>query len=118
MLAPAREGQAEALTGVDAVADASSCSATDHDEAVAFFSRSTRNLLEAERRSGVRHQVLLSIAGLTKVTGNAHYAGRRAQEELVERSPVRLSFRPHDGRGDSTADAPGDVWERAPVPLS
>lgn len=85
------EGLVMALTGVDAVVDACSCSATDSDEAVEFFSRSTRNLLEAERQTGVQHHVLLSIAGLTRVTGNAHYAGKRAQEELVERGPVPWS---------------------------
>jgi uncharacterized protein YbjT (DUF2867 family) len=88
------EGLVKALTGVDAVVDACSCAATDRDEAVAFFSRSTRNLLEAERQTGVRHHVLLSIAGLTRVTGNAHYAGKRAQEDLVERSPVPWSIVP------------------------
>src|SRR3954452_11025675 len=88
------EGLVKALTGVDAVVDASSCAATDRDEAVAFFSRSTRNLLEAERRTGVQHHVLLSIIGLTRVTGNAHYAGKRAQEELVERGPVPWSILP------------------------
>jgi len=88
------DGLVKALTGVDAVVDACSCAATDRDEAVAFFSRSTRNLLEAERQTGVRHHVLLSIAGLTKVTGNAHYAGKRAQEELVERGGVPWSIVP------------------------
>jgi uncharacterized protein YbjT (DUF2867 family) len=86
------EGVVMALRGVDAVVDACSCNATDRDEAVAFFSRSTRNLLEAERQAGVQHHVLLSIAGLTRVTGNAHYAGKRAQEELVERGPVPWSI--------------------------
>lgn len=86
------EGLVMALRGVDAVVDTCSCNATDRDEAVAFFSRSTRNLLEAERQAGVQHHVLLLIAGLTRVTGNAHYAGKRAQEELVERGPVPWSI--------------------------
>ena len=88
------EGLVMALTGVDAVVDACSCSATDHDAAVAFFSQSTRNLLEAERQTGVQHHVPLSIVGLTRVTGNAHYAGKRAQDELVERGPVPWSIVP------------------------
>jgi uncharacterized protein YbjT (DUF2867 family) len=88
------DGLVTALTGVDAVVDACSCAATDRDEAVAFFSQSTRNLLEAERQTGVQHHVLLSIIGLTKVTGNAHYAGKRAQEELIERGPVPWSIVP------------------------
>ncbi|HKG64376.1 MAG TPA: NAD(P)H-binding protein [Solirubrobacteraceae bacterium] len=88
------DGLETALAGVDAVVDASSCSATDRDEAVEFFSRSTRNLLEAERAAGVQHHVLLSIIGLTRVTGNAHYAGKRAQEEVLERGPVPWSIVP------------------------
>jgi uncharacterized protein YbjT (DUF2867 family) len=86
------EGLATALKGVDAVIDSCSSTAADRDEAVAFFSRSTRNLLEAERQTRVQHHVLLSIAGLMRVTGNAHYAGKRAQEELVERGPVPWSI--------------------------
>jgi uncharacterized protein YbjT (DUF2867 family) len=76
------------------VVDASSCAATGHDEAVAFFSRSTRNLLEGEQQAGVRHHVLLSIAGLARYGGTAHCAGKRAQEELVERGPVPWSIVP------------------------
>ena len=88
------KGLVSALTGVDALVDGSSSEATDHDEAVAFFSRSTRNLLEAERQTGVQHHVLLTIVGLTRFTGNAHAAGKRAQEQLVERGPVPWSILP------------------------
>jgi uncharacterized protein YbjT (DUF2867 family) len=101
------EGLATALTGVDALVDASSSDATDHDEAVAFFSRSTRNLLEAERQTGVQHHVLLTIVGLARFAGNAHSAGKRAQELLVERGPVPWSILPvtqfHDFAGMVTA---------------
>jgi uncharacterized protein YbjT (DUF2867 family) len=88
------DGLLAALTGADAVVDASSSAATDHDEAVAFFSRSTRNLLDAERQTGVQHHVLLTIVGLARFTGNAHAAGKRAQEALVERGPVPWSIVP------------------------
>jgi uncharacterized protein YbjT (DUF2867 family) len=88
------EGLVRALTGVHTLVDASSSEATDHDEAVAFFSRSTRNLLEAERQTGVQHHVLLTIVGLARFTGNAHSAGKRAQEQLVERGPVPWSILP------------------------
>jgi uncharacterized protein YbjT (DUF2867 family) len=36
----------------------------------------------------VRHHVLLSILGIDRLEGNAHYAGKRRQEELVEAGPV------------------------------
>jgi len=72
-----------ALTGVETVVDVTNSTATDSAETVAFFSEATRNLLAAERAAGVRHHVVLSIAGLWRVQGNAHYEGKRAQEALV-----------------------------------
>jgi uncharacterized protein YbjT (DUF2867 family) len=88
------DGLATALAGVHALIDASSCEATDHDEVVEFFSRSTRNLLDAERQTRVQHHVLLTIVGLSRFTGNAHSAGKRAQEQLVERGLVPWSILP------------------------
>jgi uncharacterized protein YbjT (DUF2867 family) len=85
-------GLVAALEGVEAVVDTLSSAATDHDEAIAFFSTTTRNLLDAGRRTGVRHHVLLSIAGLDRFTGNAHCEGKRAQEALVEQGPVPWSI--------------------------
>jgi len=55
------DGLVRALTGAGAVVDACSCAATDRQEAIEYFTRSTRNLLEAERQTGVQHHVLLSI---------------------------------------------------------
>jgi len=77
-----------ALTGVDAVVDATSYEAADRDDAVAYFGTTTRNLLAAEERAGVRHHVLLSIVGVDRIEGNAHYAGKREQERLVTEGPV------------------------------
>ena len=85
---------AAALAGADAVVDAISSPATDNGEAVAFFGDATRNLLGAEREAGVRHHVLLSIAGLSRFTGNAHCDGKRAQEAIVEAGPVPWSIVP------------------------
>ena len=88
------EGLVTALTRVDAVVDASSSAATDDDEVIAFFTESTRNLLDAEGRTGVQHHVLLSIVGLDRFYGNAHCEGKRAQEELVRSGPVPWSVVP------------------------
>ncbi|MGW0072119.1 SDR family oxidoreductase, partial [Streptosporangium sandarakinum] len=81
-------------TGVEAVVDATNCTATDRDEAVAYFGATTRNLLAAGERAGVRHHVLLSIAGVDRVEGNAHYAGKREQERLVAEGPVPWTIVP------------------------
>ncbi|GAA4203630.1 SDR family oxidoreductase [Microbispora amethystogenes] len=88
------EGLDKALDGVEAVVDAISSEATDRDEAVAYFGTTTRNLLAAEERAGVRHHVLLSIIGIHRVEGNAHYAGKREQERLVSAGPVPWTIVP------------------------
>ncbi|GAB3883061.1 SDR family oxidoreductase [Microbispora bryophytorum] len=88
------EGLDKALDGVEAVVDAISSNAVDRDESVAYFGTTTRNLLAAEERAGVRHHVLLSIIGIHKVEGNAHYAGKREQESLVSASSVPWTIVP------------------------
>jgi uncharacterized protein YbjT (DUF2867 family) len=78
-------GLDEALSGVDAVVDVLN---TPEPDPVPFFRTTTANLLDAEARAGVRHHVLLSIVGIHRVADNVHYAGKRAQEELVAAGPV------------------------------
>lgn len=88
------EGLDRALAGLDAVVDATNAAVTDPDEVVAYFGTTTRNLLAAEQRAGVRHHVLLSIVGIHQIEGNAHYAGKREQEHLVEAGPVPWTIVP------------------------
>jgi uncharacterized protein YbjT (DUF2867 family) len=76
-------GLDRALTGVDAVIDTTNSTVADADGSIRHFAAMTGNLLAAEQRAGVRHHVLLSIAGVDRVAGNAHYAGKREQERLV-----------------------------------
>nr|WSX72688.1 NAD(P)H-binding protein [Streptomyces sp. NBC_00899]WSX81244.1 NAD(P)H-binding protein [Streptomyces sp. NBC_00899] len=88
------EGLGNAMKGVEAVVDATSSEGTDRDEAVAWFATATGNLLAAEERAGVRHHVLLTIVGIDRVEGNAHYAGKREQERLVAAGPVPWTIVP------------------------
>jgi uncharacterized protein YbjT (DUF2867 family) len=88
------DGLDATLAGVGAVVDATNATAADPAETVAFFTAATRNLLAAEERAGVGHHVLLSIAGVDRVDGNAHYAGKREQERLVAAGPVPWSIVP------------------------
>lgn len=83
-----------ALVGVEAVVDASNGPVLGPDETAAWFGAATSNLLAAEQRAGVRHHVLLSIAGIDRITGNAHYAGKREQERLVSEGPVPWTIVP------------------------
>jgi uncharacterized protein YbjT (DUF2867 family) len=88
------DGLDDALAGVDAVVDASNAPTADAAETVNYFGTTTRNLLAAEQRAGVRHHVLLSIVGIQSIEGNAHYAGKREQERLVTQGPVPWTIVP------------------------
>jgi uncharacterized protein YbjT (DUF2867 family) len=89
------DGLDEALTGVDAVVDVTNGPATtDRDEAVDYFGTTTRNLLAAEQRAGVRHHVLLSIVGIDRVEGNAHYAGKWEQQRVIAEGAVPWTIVP------------------------
>ncbi len=83
-----------ALTGADVVVDTTSINAATEAEAVGFFTTATSNLLTAGQRAGVGHHVLLSIAQVRTVPGNAHHAGKRAQEAAVEAGPIPYSIVP------------------------
>lgn len=85
-------GLADALVGARAVVDASNTPARDEAEIVDFFGTATRNLLAAESQADVQHHVLLSIVGIEHGRRVAHYAGKRAQEQLVREGPVPWSI--------------------------
>lgn len=77
------QGLDSALDAVEVVVDVTNSTATDSAATVDFFSSTTRRLLAAEASAGVNHHVVLSIAGVWGVQGNAHYEGKRAQEKCV-----------------------------------
>ena len=77
-----------ALAGTDAVIDTTNTHAADEAAIVDFFGTTTRNLLAAEERAGVRHHILLSIVGIEHGQQVVHYSGKREQERLVSQGPV------------------------------
>jgi uncharacterized protein YbjT (DUF2867 family) len=88
------EGLDDALAGAEAVIDVTNADAWDPEGARAAFGAMTERLLAAEGRAGVGHHVLLSIVSIHRVEGNAHYAGKRRQEEIVEAGPVPFTILP------------------------
>jgi uncharacterized protein YbjT (DUF2867 family) len=91
------DGLDDALTGVDAVVDATNAPVADRAGTVDYFATTTANLLAAGARAGVGHHVLLSIVGINDiedVAGNAHYAGKQEQERLVADGPVPWTIVP------------------------
>ncbi|WP_144875362.1 SDR family oxidoreductase [Microbacterium sp. 1.5R] len=85
-------GLVEALDGADAVIDASNSGTTlSARKAKAFFETATRNLLDAERRVGVRHHVALSIVGIDDIDAS-YFAGKLAQERAVASGVVPFTI--------------------------
>ncbi len=81
------EGLDAALRGVDALIDTANVTTLNRDTAIAFFETSSRMLLAAEDRAGVAHHIALSIVGIAG-SASGYYAGKLAQERVVERSTV------------------------------
>src|ERR1041385_3112079 len=59
-------GLGEALRGADVVVDVSNPSSFEEGAAQKFFETGGRNLIAAERSSGVRHHVALSVVGTAR----------------------------------------------------
>lgn len=76
-----------AMTGVESVIDVVSVTTLNSAESVAFFESTTRMLLAAEVAAGTSHHVALSIVGIDRAP-EGYYAGKLAQETLVESGPV------------------------------
>lgn len=81
------DGLADALAGVDAVIDTANIASIDREAAERFFTTTSRTLLDAEARAGVRHHVLLSIVGIDDVP-YGYYEAKLAQERVVEQGAV------------------------------
>lgn len=81
------DGLEGALNGVDAVIDVASIETLKAAAAIEFFTAATGNLVSAAADAGVAHIVLLSIVGIDRIPFD-YYAGKVAQEKVVERSPV------------------------------
>ncbi|MGK5684250.1 SDR family oxidoreductase [Actinoplanes sp. URMC 104] len=81
------EGLDDALRGVDVVVDVTNVETLSRKASVAFFETTTRTLLAAEERAGVRHHVVLSIVGVDRVD-SGYYEGKRRQERLALDGPI------------------------------
>jgi uncharacterized protein YbjT (DUF2867 family) len=102
------EGLDAALDGVDAVIDTANVTTLSADESTRFFTTATGNLLDAAHRVGVAHVVLLSIVGVDRMPHD-YYAGKLAQERVVEKSRVPWTI----VRATQFHEFAGQLYERA-----
>lgn len=80
------EGLVPAMAGAHAVLDVTNSPTFEPQGILDFFRTSTGNLLAAEKKTNVRHHVVLSIVGTEKLPDNAYFKGKAAQEDLVKGS--------------------------------
>lgn len=93
-------GLDDAVRQASVVVDVTNPGRDASTDPVTFFTTSTRNLLTAEARFGVRHHVVLSIVGTDRLTdatdrattGAGYFHAKRAQEDLVKASGIPFTI--------------------------
>jgi uncharacterized protein YbjT (DUF2867 family) len=86
------EGLDDALAGADVVVDVSNSPSFADDDVMNFFVTSTTNILEAEKKAGVKHHVALSVVGTGTLPDSGYLRAKAAQEDLIKRSGVPYSI--------------------------
>ncbi len=86
------EGLDEVLKGADVVIDVTNSPSFEPQTVLDFFETSTRNILAAEKRAGVRHHVALSIVNTDRPPGNGYFHAKAAQEKLIKAGDVPWSI--------------------------
>jgi uncharacterized protein YbjT (DUF2867 family) len=106
-------GLGKALAGVSAVIDASNITTASRKKATEFFEVGTGNLVDAGRRAGVTHHVVLSIVGLERVP-MGYYLAKLKHEEVALTSGVPCSVL----RATQFHEFAGQVLLRVPGPIA
>src|SRR5262245_8288017 len=70
------EGLAEAVTGAQVVVDVSNAPSWEDAAVMNFFETSTRNVLAAEAKAGIRHHVALSVVGTDRLQESGYFRAK------------------------------------------
>src|SRR5262245_40246093 len=82
------EGLTAAVTSAQVVVDVSNAPSWEDAAVMRFFDTSTRNLLAAEAKAGVRHHVALSVVGTERLQESGYFRAKLLQEKLIAASAV------------------------------
>jgi len=77
------EGLSNALAGAQVVVDVMNSPSWEDDAVLKFFDTSTRNLVAAETKAGVRHHVALSVVGTERLQESGYFRAKLVQENLI-----------------------------------
>lgn len=87
-----KEGLNEALQNASAVIDVSNSPSFADEDVMAFFKTSTGNLLAAGAKAGVKHHIVLSVAGTQQLLESGYFRAKNVQEELVQASDIPFTI--------------------------
>jgi len=82
------EGLDAALAGAQVVVDVSNSPSFEDTAVLNFFKASTKNLMAAEAKAGVKHHVALSVVGADRVPDSGYLRAKVAQELLIKAASV------------------------------
>lgn len=82
------EGLDKALEGAQVVVDVANSPSFEDQAVMKFFETSSRNLLAAEAKAGVRHHVALSVVGTDRLSDSGYLRAKLAQENLITASNI------------------------------
>jgi uncharacterized protein YbjT (DUF2867 family) len=82
------EGLDAALAGAQVVVDVTNSSSFEDEAVMQFFQASTRNLLAASAKAGVRHFVAVSVVGADRLPASGYLRAKVAQESLIQGGKV------------------------------
>jgi uncharacterized protein YbjT (DUF2867 family) len=116
------EGLAPTLEGANVVVDVTNSPSWEDAAVMAFFDKSTRNLLAAEAAARVGHHVALSVVGADRMPDSGYMRAKVNQEGLIKAGKVPYSivratqfFEFLGGIADSGAE--GDTVRLSTVPM-
>jgi uncharacterized protein YbjT (DUF2867 family) len=81
-------GLDEVLAGAQVVVDVTNSPSLDDKAVLDFFETSSRNIVAAEVKAGVKHHVALSVIGTERLQESGYFRAKMAQENLVTTSPI------------------------------
>jgi uncharacterized protein YbjT (DUF2867 family) len=82
------QGLDNALKGAQVVVDVSNAPSWEDDAVMKFFDTSTRILLAAEAKAGVRHHIALSVVGTERLQESGYFRAKLVQENLIAASEI------------------------------
>lgn len=82
------EGLAKALQSTNIVVDVSNSPSFEDKAVLEFFKTSSNNLLNAEKKAGVKHHIALSVVGTDLLSESGYFIAKNVQENLIKASNI------------------------------